>query len=66
MGRVIEDSNLIKHLPNMPKGRILLDDTTKLRWGRQFTNIEDKHLISLLLGNSFPIPSHYPESHHLE
>lgn len=54
MGKIIEDSNsnLVKHLPDMPKDRILLDDITKLRWE--------------WLGNVFPIPSHYPESHHIE
>ena len=57
MGKIIRDSdsnivNLVKHLPNMPKNVILLDDTTKLCWKWS--------------GDIFPTQSDYPGSHHIK
>lgn len=67
MGKVTEDHNLAKHLPNMPKGRVLLDDTTKVCWEHGSGDTQGRHLMSILFGGTkFPIPSNYPKSHHLK
>ena len=65
MGKIFEDCNLIEHLPSMPKGRVLLDDTAKVCWKHSSSDTEGKQLMSILFGGTkFPIPIGYPESHH--
>lgn len=60
MGKLTEDFNLwefMEHLKNMPKDRVLLDDTTKLCW-----TWEDPRGFALKYGA--PAPVYYPESHY--
>lgn len=67
MGKIDENYTLVKHLWNMPKGRILLDDTTKMCWKWPSSDEKVNPVMSLIFGEAdFPMPSNYPESHHLK